>query len=68
MVLWFLKFIRFIVIHVCITRCLDQFIFGPIEVAIGRIFEEEAEAGGVGGGGRGGRGVAGDGGEVGLTG
>ena len=73
LVLCSLKFIRFIVIHVCITRCLNQFIFGLIEVAIGRIFEEEAEAGGAGGGGRGGRGVggamdAGDGGEGGLTG
>ena len=55
-------------IQVCITRCLDDLIFGPIEVNIGRIFEEEAEAGGAGGGGRGGRGVAGDGGEAGLTG
>ena len=63
-----MKFIRIFVIHVCITRFLDLFIFGPIEVAIGRIFEEEAEAGGAGGGGRGGRGVAGDGGEAGLTG
>ena len=68
-----LKFIRIFVIHVCITRFLDLLIFGPIEVAIGRIFEEEAEAGGAGGGGRGGRGAggamsAGDGGEGGLTG
>ena len=63
-----LKFIRIFIIHVCLTRFLDLFIFGPIEVAIGRIFEEEAEAGGVGGGGRGGRGVAGDRGETGLTG
>ena len=60
-------------IHVCIARCLDYLIFGLIEVAIGRIFEEEAEASGVGGGGRGGRGAggamgAGDGGEGGLTG
>ena len=63
-----LKIIRIFVIHVCITRLLDLFIFGPIEVTIGRIFEGEAEAGGAGGGGRGGRGVAGDGGEAGLTG
>ena len=76
LVLCCLKFIRIFVIHVCIMRCLDQVIFGPIEVTIGRIFEEEAEAGGAGGGGRGGRGVggaggamdAGDGGEGGLTG
>ena len=63
-----LRMIRIFVIHVCITRLLDLVIFGPIEITIGRIFEEEAEAGGVGGGGRGGRGVAGDGGEAGLTG
>ena len=67
MLLCCLKFIRIFIIHVCITRFLDLFIFGPIEVAIGRIFKEEAEAGGAGGGGRGGRGV-GDGGEAGLTG
>ena len=63
-----LKFITIFVIHICITRFLDLVIFGPIEITIGRIFEEEAEADGVGGGGRGGRGVAGDGGEAGLTG
>ena len=63
-----LKIIKIFVIHVCITRLLDLVIFGPIEDAIGRILEEEAEAGGAGGGGRGERGVAGDGGEAGLTG
>ena len=50
----------------CIMRCFDDLIFGPIEVTIGRIFEEEVEAGGVGGGGRGGRGAGGAGGAIGL--
>ena len=49
-VLCCLKFIRIFVIHVCITRLIDLVIFGQIEDAIGRIFEEEAEAGGAGGG------------------
>ena len=66
--LCFLRMIRIFVIHVCITSLLDLVIFGPLETAIGRIFEDEAEAGGVGGGGRGGRGVSGDGGEAGVTG
>ena len=68
LLLCLLRMFRIFVIHVCITSLLDLVIFGPIETAFGRIFEDEAEAGGVGGGGRGGRGVAGDGGEAGLTG
>ena len=68
LLLCFLRMFRIFVIHVCVTSLLDLVIFGPLETAIGRIFEDEAEAGGVGGGGRGGRGVSGDGGEAGVTG
>ena len=68
LLLCFLRMFRIFVIHVCVTSLLDLVIFGPLETAIGRILEDEAEAGGVGGGSRGGRGVSGDGGEAGVTG
>ena len=66
-----LKFVRYVILHVFIAKCLDSFFFIPIEAAIVGMLGEEEEygvgGGGVSGsseGGLGGAGASGTGGGV----
>ena len=57
---WILKLVRYVILHVFIPKCLDNYLFIPIEAAIIQMLgEEEEEEYGVGGGGVAGRGVGG---------